>query len=97
MGIGDNIRGLAGNAMKDLAGLSEPADDGHVPEPGDPDEDIKVHSSVSEGSNAGEGEPGAVASEDVSARDSPTGELARKIDPEMGTPEAGADPVEPQE
>lgn len=54
MGIGDNVRGAAENALKDLAGLSEPNDDAHVPEPGDPDEEIKVHSSISEGSNAGE-------------------------------------------
>lgn len=52
MGIGDSIRKAADNAMKDLGGTSEPTDDAHVPEPGDPDEEIKVHSSISEGSNA---------------------------------------------
>ena len=54
MGIGDNVRGAAENALKDLAGLSEPNDDAHAPEPGDPSDEIKVHSSISEGSNAGE-------------------------------------------
>ena len=52
MGIGDSIRKAADNAMKDLGGTSEPTDDAHVPEPGDPAEEIKVHSSISEGSNA---------------------------------------------
>ena len=54
MGIGDNIRRSAEDALRDLAGLSEPTDDAHAPEPGDPDEGIKVHSSISEGSNAGD-------------------------------------------
>lgn len=57
MGIGDNVRGAAENALKDLAGLSAPNDDAHAPEPGDPSDEIKVHSSISEGSNAGEGRP----------------------------------------
>jgi hypothetical protein len=59
MGIGDSIRKAAENAMKDLGGTAAPHDDGHVPEPGAPDEEIKVHSSISEGSNtmeAAEGE-----------------------------------------
>lgn len=59
MGIGDNVRGAAENALKDLAGLSERTDDGHVPEPGDPDETIKVHSSISEASNAEAAEGGS--------------------------------------
>ena len=61
MGIGDNIRRSAEDALRDLAGLSEPTDDAHAPEPGDPDEGIKVHSSISQGSNAGDvrdGNPG---------------------------------------
>lgn len=58
MGIGDNVR-AAEHALKDLAGLSERTDDGHVPEPGDPDETIKVHSSISEGFNAGAAERGS--------------------------------------
>lgn len=52
MGIGDNIRRSAEDALRDLAGLSEPADDAHAPEPGDPGDEIKVHSSISEGSNS---------------------------------------------
>jgi hypothetical protein len=61
MGIGDSIGKAAKNAMEDLAGTSEPTDDAHVPEPGSPDDDIQVHSSISEGSNARENsaeEPG---------------------------------------
>jgi hypothetical protein len=52
MGIGDSIGKAAENAMEDLAGTSEPTDDAHVPEPGAKDDDIQVHSSISEGSNA---------------------------------------------
>lgn len=52
MGTGDNIRKSAENALKDLAGLSGPADDAHAPDPGSPQEEIGVHSSISEGSNA---------------------------------------------
>lgn len=52
MGIGDSIKRAAENAMEDLGGTSMSKDDGHVPEPGAPDEDIRVHSSISEGSNA---------------------------------------------
>jgi hypothetical protein len=62
MGIGDGIKRAAENAMEDLAGISRPTDDGHTPEPGSPDEEIRVHSSISEGSNAADdtdGAPGA--------------------------------------
>jgi hypothetical protein len=52
MGIGDSIGKAAENAMEDLAGTSEPTDDTHAPEPGAKDDDIQVHSSISEGSNA---------------------------------------------
>jgi hypothetical protein len=52
MGIGDNIKKAAENAMKDLGGTAEPVDDAHVPEPGQRNDDIQVHSSISEGSNA---------------------------------------------
>jgi hypothetical protein len=52
MGIGDSIEKTAENAMEDLAGTSAPKDDAHVPEPAAPGEDIQVHSSISEGSNA---------------------------------------------
>lgn len=33
MGIGDSLRKAADNAMKDLGSTSEPAADGHVPDP----------------------------------------------------------------
>ena len=52
MGIGESMGKAAENAMEDLAGTSKPADDAHVPEPGAADDDIQVHSSISEGSNA---------------------------------------------
>jgi len=55
MGIGDSIEKAAKNAMEDLAGTSRTTDDAHVPEPGAPDDDIRVHSSISEGSNALDG------------------------------------------
>jgi hypothetical protein len=58
MGIGDNIGKAAENAMEDLAQTSDPTDDAHTPEPGASDEDIQVHSSISEGSNARDGETG---------------------------------------
>jgi hypothetical protein len=52
MGIGDSIEEAARNAVEDLAGTAPRTDDGHTPEPGDPEENIRVHSSISEGSNA---------------------------------------------
>jgi hypothetical protein len=58
MGIGDSIGKAAENAMEDLAQTSDPTDDAHAPEPGASDEDIQVHSSISEGSNARDGEAG---------------------------------------
>ncbi|MCU1510476.1 MAG: hypothetical protein JWO34_316 [Arthrobacter sp.] len=56
MGIGDSISKAAENAMKDVAGTAEKSDDGHAPNPGDPRDDVQVHSSISEGSNALDGE-----------------------------------------
>jgi hypothetical protein len=56
MGIGDSIEEAAKNAMEDLAGTAPKSDDAHTPDPGDPKEDIRVHSSISEGSNAMEAE-----------------------------------------
>lgn len=52
MGIGDSIEEAAKNAVADLAGTADRTDDGHAPDPGDPNEDIRVHSSISAGSNA---------------------------------------------
>lgn len=66
MGIGDSIKKAAENAVEDLAGTSRPTDDAHVPEPGAPNEDIRVHSSISEGSNAmDDGDKGPRGSGDV--------------------------------
>lgn len=52
MGVGDSIRNAAENAMEDLAGTSDPVNKGRVPEPNEKEDDIHVHSSLSEGSNA---------------------------------------------
>lgn len=76
MGIGDNVRGAAEHALKDLAGLSERTHDGHVPEPGDPDETIKVHSSISEGSNAEAAERGSAGG--TGRTDDPVSENGRR-------------------
>jgi hypothetical protein len=60
MGIGDSISKAAENAMKDLGGTAEKSDDGHAPDPGNPRDDVQVHSSISEGSNAADAEtPGS--------------------------------------
>ena len=56
MGIGDSIGKAAENAMEDLAGTSKPTEKTHVPDPTDPNDDVEVHSSLSEGSNAMEAE-----------------------------------------
>jgi hypothetical protein len=56
MGIGDSIGKAAENAMEDLAGTSSPTEGTRVPEPTDPNSDVEVHSSISEGSNAMEAE-----------------------------------------
>ncbi|MHC6591472.1 hypothetical protein [Arthrobacter sp. C152] len=56
MGIGDSIGKAAENAMEDLAGTSRPTEKLDVPDPTDPNDDVEVHSSLSEGSNAMEAE-----------------------------------------
>lgn len=56
MGIGDSIGKAAENAMEDLAGTAKPTEKTHVPDPTDPNDDVEVHSSLSEGSNAMEAE-----------------------------------------
>ncbi|MDP9989149.1 hypothetical protein J2S98_004338 [Arthrobacter oryzae] len=56
MGIGDSIGKAAENAMEDLAGTSKPTEKMDVPNPADPNDDVEVHSSLSEGSNAMEAE-----------------------------------------
>lgn len=56
MGIGDSIGKAAENAMEDVAGTSKPTEKTDVPDPADPNDDVEVHSSLSEGSNAMEAE-----------------------------------------
>ena len=56
MGIGDSIGKAAENAMEDLAGTSKPTEKMDVPDPANPNDDVEVHSSLSEGSNAMEAE-----------------------------------------
>jgi hypothetical protein len=56
MGIGDSIGKASENAMEDLAGTSKPTEKMDVPDPVDPNDDVEVHSSLSEGSNAMEAE-----------------------------------------
>ena len=56
MGIGDSIGKAAENAMEDLAGTSDPTEKMDIPDPADPNDDVEVHSSLSEGSNAMEAE-----------------------------------------
>ena len=56
MGIGDSISKAAENAMENLGGTAKKFDDGHAPDPDNPRDDIQVHSSISEGSNALENE-----------------------------------------
>ncbi|MFF1830497.1 hypothetical protein [Paenarthrobacter sp. NPDC058040] len=67
MGIEDSIHKAAENAMEDLAGTSDPAPkDRQVPEPNTQDDDIQVHSSISEGSNAMDSETPEEQAEDRS-------------------------------
>jgi len=78
MGVEDSIRKATENAMEDLAGTSDPVKDGQVPEPGEKDDDIQVHSSISEGSNA--------MDEDLTPKeDRPTGRRRAPGEPDGGT------------
>ncbi|WP_281452817.1 hypothetical protein, partial [Paenarthrobacter nitroguajacolicus] len=82
MGVEDSIRKATENAMEDLAGTSDPVNDRNVPEPGEKDDDIQVHSSISEGSNA--------MDEDISPKeDRPTGRRRAPGEPDGGTPARG--------
>lgn len=74
MGIGDSIGKAAENAMEDLAGTSKPTETGHVPEPTDPNDDVEVHSSISEGSNALEGEKQKAPGPNAGAAPAPASE-----------------------
>lgn len=51
MGIDDEMQRAADNAAADLGGTAEPTDDRHVPEPGNPEDNIEVNSSISEATN----------------------------------------------
>ncbi|WP_144406260.1 hypothetical protein [Arthrobacter sp. SPG23] len=105
MGIGDSIEKAARNAVEDLAGTAPRTDDGHVPDPGDPNEDIRVHSSISESSNAtdsvdpGETPPGMpperprTRPDDAPPLDDPHGAPAPGESPDRGeNPDGGEDP-----
>lgn len=81
MGIGDSIGKAAENAMEDLAGTSTPTEGTQVPEPTDPNSDVEVHSSISEGSNA-------MAAEK---------QKAPGLKPGPSTGPVSSDPVEPEE
>ena len=80
MGMGDSIRKAAENAMKDVAGTAPAADDAHAPEPGAADEEIEVHSSISEGSNAMANERGSADPAHDTADDG-SGQTAREQEP----------------
>ncbi len=97
MGTGESIRKAAENAMKDLAGTAPPADDAHAPEPGAADEDIQVHSSISEGANAAEGERGSGTAAPNTARDAAgagggAGQAAGSAEPAGSTPDEAGQP-----
>ncbi|MDR6791717.1 hypothetical protein J2X12_001144 [Pseudarthrobacter oxydans] len=74
MGIGDSIGKAAENAMEDLAGTSKPTETAHVPEPTDPNDDVEVHSSISEGSNALEAEKQKAPGPNAGAAPAPASE-----------------------
>ncbi len=96
MGIGDNISKAAENAFEDMGGLSKPTDDGHVPDPGAPDEEIKVHSSISEGSNATDAPPEQGANSGDASRPAGTsGDAGTKgniVSDENGADDSAGDP-----
>lgn len=78
MGLGDSIGKAAENAMEDLAGTSTPQEEAargqgntagkeSTPDPADPNDDVEVHSSLSEGSNAMDKERRQEGERDTSA------------------------------
>jgi hypothetical protein len=91
MGIGDGIKKAAENAMEDLAGISRPTDDGHVPEPGNPNEEIRVHSSISEGSNAADDTDEVPGTGQRQQSTSPTEAAGPDNAPSSGGPDAGTE------
>lgn len=87
MGISDNIKKGAEDALEDLAGMAEKSDDGHTPDPGNPNDEVQVHSSISEGSNALEAE------KDEQRTGQSVGSAA--ADPTDTPPGGPADPTQP--
>jgi hypothetical protein len=98
MGIGDSISKAAENAMKDLGGTAEKSDDAHAPDPGDPRDDVQVHSSISEGSNALDDEAGGSRADSEPgtdpSRETPDGPGGSPLDapPPAPTEEPGGTP-----
>jgi hypothetical protein len=98
MAIGDSIGKAAENAMEDLAGTSSPNQNPEVPEPTDPNSDVELHSSISEGSNAMEAErqkapglkPGS-ATGPVSSKPASESNVIGEGMPEDGSDSAGHD------
>ena len=93
MGIGESIEKAAKNAVEDLAGTADRTDDGHAPDPADPNEKIRVHSSISEGSNATDSvdpteNPAGAPPEQPPARPND----APPLDDPQGTPAPGENP-----
>lgn len=91
MGIGDSIGKAAENAMEDLAGTSKPTAKPHVPEPTDPNNDVEVHSSLSEGSNAMEAEKQKAPGLKTGPAPGPVSENPFGGDEETGTADGGSD------
>ncbi len=84
MGVEDSIRKATENAMEDLASTSQPVNDQQVPEPGEKADDIQVHSSISEGSNA--------TDQDLPAKENrPTGRRRAPGEPDGGARVASSD------
>ena len=104
MAIGDSTGKAAENAMEDLAGTSSPNQNPKVPEPTDPNSDVEVHSSISEGSNAMEAErqkapglkPGS-ATGPVSSNPVPDSKAAGEGMPEDGSDSTGHGPDVPRD
>jgi hypothetical protein len=94
MGIGDSIGKAAENAMEDLAGTSKPTEKLHVPDPSDPNDDVEVHSSLSEGSNAMEAEKQKAPGLKAGAAPGPVSEAPLGGDIEEGESEQDDAPSE---
>jgi hypothetical protein len=90
MGIGDSISKAAENAMENLGGTAKKFDDGHTPDPDNPRDDVQVHSSISEGSNALDGE-----TRDAGTSSSPGAGPRPGSDSEPGTDPSRATPGDP--